>query len=52
MAPETSTLNIAVQVRLTEFPTVSIGVEDERERDVIKLLGTEGNKNGHYYTTV
>ena len=42
MAPETSTLNNAMQVKLVEEPTATVGVEREREADVIKPLGTEG----------
>ena len=45
MAPETfSALNTAVQVRLIELPTVPIGLERERDTDVIKSLGTEGKQ--------
>ena len=42
MAPVTSTLNMAVQVRLTELPTVPVGFRGPRDADVIKPLGTEG----------
>ena len=45
MAPETSTLNMAVQVRLTKLPTVTLELERERDADVInKPLGTEGKQ--------
>ena len=52
MAPETSTLNIAVQVRITEDPTVLVGLEGERDADVIKSLGTEGKTNAEVIITV
>ena len=41
MAPETSTLNSAMQVKVRGEPTVPIGLAGERDADVIKLLGTE-----------
>ena len=44
MAPETFTLNMAVQVRLTVLPTVTLVLERERDADVIKPLGTEGKE--------
>ena len=44
MAPETFTLNTVVQIRLTELPTVPIGLGGERDTDLIKLLGTEGKQ--------
>ena len=52
MAPETSTLSIAVQVRLTEEPTVPVGLEGERDADVIKPLGTEGKTSTEVIITV
>ena len=47
MAPETSTLNTASQIKLTEEPIIPIGLERERVADVIKLSGTEEKENKH-----
>ena len=44
MAPETSTLNMTVQVRLTKLPTVTLVLERERDVDMLKPLGTEGKQ--------
>ena len=41
MAPGTSTLSTAMQVKVREVPTVPVGLAGERDADVIKLLGTE-----------
>ena len=50
MAPKTFVLKVAVQVKVTESPTVPVGVAEERDTDVIKLLGTEKNKHRNFYT--
>ena len=52
MAPETSTLNITAQARVTEEPTFLVGLEGERDADVIKPLGTEGKPNAEIIITV
>ena len=46
MAPETSILKVALQVKVTEEPTVPIGLGGEIDADAIKSLGTEKNKCG------
>ena len=50
MAPETSTPKIAMQVKVTEEPTVPVGLGGEIDADVIKLSGTEENKHRNCYT--
>ena len=53
MAPETSILKVAVQVKEREEPTIPRGLAGERDTDVIKLSGTEGTTStGNYYTFI
>ena len=41
MAPETSVLNTAVQVRVMEDPMVPVGLGGVSSTDMVKLPGTE-----------
>ena len=45
MAPETSTLKTAMQVRGLSEPITPVGFEGERDTDVTKALGTIGNQD-------
>ena len=51
MAPETLVIKTAVQVKVTDSPTIPVELERERGADMIKALGTEEKtKHRSYYT--